>query len=338
MGLFASVLLSMPLCLAQSPDEKDTAASRALITMVLNAQKAAEQSFPSGTCTARAVNSTTGLPKTAEVRCVWDADKLYLEAQGHESVVDKKRRAAEPVRVPFHRKQILTPAKSYYFDVANALLQIVDDGQFSGWNYLKTAPPSLWYKVNPRAPMKWSEMLDKLLAPDSPWESRATLTKDESDERIRIDYFHRATKTPCVVEFSLQKGGNVIFGSSNPPSDPPGVQRSERTYEWERVDSQRWRLSRLVYRTVDSSQQLSEATGEFEVVVTSFSAADKVPATQFEMASLNLPKGTLVEELGTKPRRYRIGGMSKPEGQPTESQFTEWAEQLKSAPFQSKQQ
>ena len=134
MGLFASVLLSMPLCLAQSPDEKDTAASRALITMVLNAQRAAEQSFPAGTCTARAVDSTTGLPKTAEVRCVWDADKLYLEAQGHESVVDKKRRAAEPVKVPFHRKQILTPAKSYYFDVANALLQIVDDGQFSGWN------------------------------------------------------------------------------------------------------------------------------------------------------------------------------------------------------------
>jgi hypothetical protein len=306
-----------------------------LIEMALNAQKAAEIAFPSGSCSARVNDSTDGKKKSAEISCVWNGERLYLDAKGEEPGW-KDGSMKEPVTMQFHKRQIFVPGKSIFYDVTRERVQVVSDGQFSDWSYLRVSPSYVWYTVTLHAGMNWSKVLEQMLRSDSPWDVSASVVKNNEGERLRIDYFHRETKTPCVLEFSLKQGGNVVYAASNPPSDMGNINRCEMIYEWEPVDGQRWRLSRLNHKSCDSSESLSNVDNNYDLIITDFKADYQAPSGQFDLAFLKLPKGTLVDELGPKPKRYRIGGLSKPESQPSESKFSEWAELLKGSSFQKR--
>ncbi len=88
----------------------------------------------------------------------------------------------------------------------------------------------------------------------------------------------------------------------------------------------------MVSRTVDAMDDYADRP-KLTIEIEEFDANPTIAAKQFDIWSLSIPHGTLIEELGANDRSYQLGKNSGPDVSLDEGVFRDLSRLLKSQPF-----
>lgn len=299
-----------------SPDERE------LIVTLIAAQQAMENGFPRGALTAVARDDHEGRRATA--RAVWEGDKYYCDADCEELRRDV---AGKTIVTRSKRIMIETPERSDYYmpkpEGKGGLLQRVTDRRMQNYGILYLRPRDCWFSFGRGVTETWVGMLTRCLSPDL--DNEITVTVD-GQAVVTVESYYPKLNDRFIFHYSLAQGGNMLDYHSEPGDQNPVKMRSR--WEWEPVPPDRWRLRSYVHQMIAKEKDF-ESEPALSIEITDFDPDPVIPANRFDVSSLNLQPGTLVEELGANERRYRIGDNGKEESGVSEATFRSLVQEVR---------
>ncbi|MFN9720858.1 MAG: hypothetical protein ACK58L_19355 [Planctomycetota bacterium] len=301
-------LLSLHLLL---PVRELRADDSATLKMLYLAQVAAESAFPSGELHATVVDEWA--KREADVVIQWRGESCYIRATCKETMTLSEEQIPEVREV----EQIYTPGVWIFSEPKAKIVQRVLDKRMSGWSQLKLMPKDAWFCLAPESQRTWSQKLKQQMDPGGPW---TTDIQELPDGVWEVTDTDKQSGDLCVTVYDTRKAGNVVRYECIPVGES-NQYRLRGEYGWAYVDDSRWALKSYTYQLTTRADENFEKCPSFSIKVKEFNPNPSISVNRFEMSSLTLRKGTLVEELGAKERRYRIGDKEGPEAGISEEVF-----------------
>lgn len=292
---------------------------RGLLAVLSAAQSTASADFPSGTLTATVHSDQPEFIVDAKATVTWGHANTYWN---YEQVVTYAGRPPE-VRAG---EMIETPASLICYWPELKFAQLIKDRSKRYLPELQLRPDQVWFRCTNDG-RTWSEFLDVGKAGRKP-----TVPFD----RLKV----RAEGPLVVVErqneggiftitSSLDQGGNVTHYRVNPSST--NQVWYEGSCDWSELPDKRWRLNRHKYaRTIRSDGRNS--TRNYELSVTSFDPVESIDPNRFTIGSLNIPDGTVIDEVPPSSEGTYRKGQKRP---PTQDILDDLANEMRKAGFAS---
>jgi hypothetical protein len=283
------------------------------LEVIRSAQAAALQMYPSGTMRLQSlqrsvVNGQQASENRLEGQIVWSGDAVFGDATLTSVEKDKKPQTWQERRIrrPNMRAVMLADIPALYVSVG--------DGRILPDHVLDYRPDQLWFGFERFCEQTWHSLLS---APVSS-RRRYTVTEDGDLVRILIESLDNPPEwTKLDAVFSLpMRGMATRFSCSMPGGKSQMSRESSGTLEWNTLPDGRPVLRRYAFVATEHEKDVSRVT-EFEMHVLEFDPDAKIPDSRFELASLDIEPGTMVEENGPNGliRRYKWGNEpTDPEG------------------------
>ncbi len=256
----------------------------------------------------------------------WRNESCYIRANCKETITRPDGSQGIEER---ELEQIYTPEVWTFSEPRAKLVQCVSDKRVTGWSQLKLMPKDIWFHMAPESQRTWSQKLKQQMDPAGPW---TTTIKELPDGLWEVTDTDKVSGDLCVTVYDTRKAANVLRYECIPVSDT-NQHRLRGVYEWSAAGDGSWALKSYTYQMTTRDDEKFAKCPSFSIKVNEFNPNPSIPADRFEMSSLSLQKGTLVEELGPRERRYRVAGGEEPETQISETAFKALIEIGKSKGF-----
>lgn len=276
-----------------------------LLRMVRDAQITNAAQFQRGAMRCKIHDRRVDLQIDATV--VWDGEKTFWEYELSERM-PRTEGTNQPKGRRTEKGRFIEEGKlrSFYFPESR-FAQIINNGNQGYRDQFKVRPKDLWFKME--GIHVWAEFLN----PDAEPPPIFSLTvRRDGDDRVIMERRNQRNDVMTVVA-SLAQDGNIIQYESAPHSGNESLPKDSRSfwrwgrYQWAKDARGVWYLKHYEYKR-SSTGSPTELNFDFVVDVESFNPNPDIPPDRFKLASLKLPNGTTVEEIGPNPKTYRIGG------------------------------
>ncbi len=267
-----------------------------LLKLLLAAQNTNASAFPEGELKAnvRFARSKGKALEELQAHVAWQGERTWWDYDLTEVVAEREKQR-ELGRI------IETPQSLATFFPESNLLQIYWAERRSYNRLLNLRPDRRWFSTG--TDYGFSKLLDVLDvgAPGRRGQAAVRVWK-EADDTIVVERIAEAGGKMRMTA-SLAMDGNIVAYECELTSTST-IDENGRL-EWVRAPSGRWRLSRYAF---DIKYLRSGGAVHCELDITEFSEQLADAAIRFEIASLNVPQGTKVEEFTDKGRiKYKFG-------------------------------
>ncbi len=303
-----------------------------LLRILQDRQETNKTLFREGECDVDADERIQGVRAKAHV--IWKGDRTFWDYV-YESNADIQRpEGVKRVASATKSRMIEVPGRMMWYDAKNALAQ-VHASERPGSAYptiLELRPDQAWFRMDgafgSRRGQSWGQLLD----PNHGVEYISKfVVRAEPGERVVVERHYRAGL--LRIEASLAHGGNVIEYSAGPsrrgaePSSDAPLWRKGR-YEWAQDVDGNWYPTHFEFQRSSTGRE-EVLSHDFSLEITSFKPHPRIPEERFRFSSLGVATGTVVEEFGERPRRYRIGRDGNEEKKLDQSVLEDLAERLR---------
>jgi hypothetical protein len=205
-------------------------------------------------------------------------------------------------------------------------LFVTRDRQFGLHPVLRITPREAWFRHDADGRL-WADQFDG----SDPFNNTHTFAvRRDGPERATIERIG-TDGSVHLLEFSLAHGWNVIRYEYEPEAN--GFP-SRGSYEWEKHESGVWYLRNYEF---ERQNYVGKDFGAktYRLEISDFDPAPQIASNRFELSSLNLKPGTLVDERNSSGRRRYTYGTASADSRPVEQrlELDRLAEQLRSSGF-----
>ena len=271
---------------------------RALLDALVAAQLTGSAAFPRGALDAEVSASRGPEVVHTSAHLIWSDSSTYwnyretVKSQGTDPSISKG-------------EMIETRDLLICYWPEFKLVQIIRDRKYGYRRELRLRPDQVWFGSLDGS-RSWSDLFD----PGTPERPPAVVFDNlaVSGDKDDVAVIRELEGSTFRIRASLVCGGNVVEYDSRPVPDAPVGFRG--SYEWTELPDRRWRLKHYEYQ-FSATGNMKNPEQRYDLMVTSFEPEPAIPANRFTFDSLNIPDGTLIEEVsaaGTKS--YRKGRKS----------------------------
>ncbi len=323
---FVLLVLTTVLYCQQTGSAKVKDADRTILKVLAAAQRQHEKAFPRGSM--KATVEIESRQYVGKLHAIWDGDRYFVEADSAQPELQRDGTATSKTRNE-HVVLVFRPGELGIYSSA---------ARYAGHNFrnprveerYEVRPLFVWYVTARGGTGTWSELLDRQLAEDTPFQISVM---ELEDGRVHVTSTDVATGGSFVTVYSMKHGGNVVEYYSIPSSKRRTRERGR--YQWQAVDADRWALKEYVEETtsVHDEQYLDAKT--YRLLVEEFDPNPVIPPDRFQFSSLQIPPKIKVEVIGPKKEEHGSALPPKPAAGTAipEEKFLELADILRTSQF-----